>query len=156
MIGSMDLELKFGVTTQSTKELMKMARNKVWVTLNGMMGHHIWVSSRIMIFMVWASICGLIQEFLKETGSLIECTEKGLLLGLTVGDTLANISTIKSRVLESLFGQTVVAIVVSGLMAVSMVKELTFQAMVISSTVSGAKANGLDGLEEKEWFEIQK
>lgn len=97
-----------------------------------------------IIFMVLASMSGLMVELMMENGLITRWKALELSLGQMVGDTKDNTLMIKNTVKAHLSGQTVVNILVNGTKANSMVSE-PISKMVKNALVSGTWVNVLHG-----------
>ena len=97
---SMVMVGKFGLTVPCLPEIMLMERSKVVVLLPGLMEVLIAATFLKTIFMVEASISGLMEEYMMVLGRTIRCTDMASSHGPTEEDTMVNMKKIKNKVRE--------------------------------------------------------
>ena len=118
----MEQEKKHGQMVQSLKVIIKKVRNMDRDTMFGVVSLPSMESGGIIIFTVTALISGLMEESTREIGKTTICMVKVFTLGLMAEAMKEIIIMTKNMDMESINGQMVESITVSGLKASSMVK----------------------------------
>jgi hypothetical protein len=122
-ICTMGMELKPGQTKPNTTVLTTTERSTAMESSSGRMDLRIQESFIIIIFTVKVSTLGATVADTKEPGKQTKCMAMATLPGATAGNILVNISKIKRKGMESLFGQTEDATEVNGQMGNNMEKD---------------------------------